>query len=113
MLINKGGQMVDSGTYWDLRIGSRIDIADEGILPGSEKATYIKMPSLVMLLIGPIIGLLYAILLPFIGIATVAALAGRTMLRGMNNLAAKSVSFGWRPKNAYLSGKKKKNQEKK
>jgi hypothetical protein len=113
MLINKGGQMVDSGTYWDLRIGSRIDIAGEGILPGSEKATYIKMPPLVMLLIGPIIGLLYAILLPFIGIATVAALAGRTMFRGMNNLAAKSVSFGWRPKNAYLSGKKKKNQEKK
>jgi hypothetical protein len=113
MLINKGGQIADRGTYWDLRIGSRIDIEGEGVLPGSEKATYIKMPALVMLLVGPIIGLLYAILLPFIGIATVAALAGQTMLKGMNHIAAKSVSFGWRPKNAYLSGKKKKNQEKK
>ena len=112
MLINKGGQLVARGTYWDFRIGSRIDINDEGILPGSEKATYIKMPPLVVLLAGPIIGLLYAILLPFIGIGTVAALAGRTMLKGMNNLAAKSISFGWRPKNAYLSGKKKKQEKK-
>ena len=113
MLTNKGGQMVNKGTYWDLRIGNRIDIADEGLLPGTDKSTYIKMPPVMMLVAGPIIGLLYAILLPFIGIATVATLAGQKMLKGMNNLAAKSVSFGWRPKNAYLSGKKKKKEEKK
>jgi len=113
MLINKGGQMVNKGTYWDVRVGNRIDIADEGVLPGNEKSTYIKMSSVMMLLAGPMIGLVYAILLPFIGIVTVAALAGKTMLKGMNNLAAKSVSFGWRPKNAYLSGKKKKKEEKK
>jgi hypothetical protein len=111
MLINKGGHSVRKGTYWDLSKGQRIDIADEGTLPGGEKATYLRMSSGVMLLMGPIIGLLYAILMPAIGIATVAALAMRKVLSGLNNLAAKSISFGWRPKNAYLSGKKKKKKD--
>jgi hypothetical protein len=64
-----------------------------------------------MLLSGPFIGLLYAILLPIIGIVTVAAFAGRGILRGMYNLVAKSVSFGWQPKNAYLSGKRRKEKK--
>jgi hypothetical protein len=83
------------------------------MLPGDAASTYLRMPVAVMLLSGPFIGLLYAILMPFIGIATVATLAGRKMLGGMYNLVAKSVSFGWQPKNAYLSGKKKKKEEKK
>ncbi len=111
MLINKGGHMVSKGTYWDLRKGHRIDIADEGMLPGNETSTYLRMPVGVMLLLGPIIGLLYAILMPIIGIVTVATFAVSKVLGGLYNLAAKSISFGWRPKNAYLSGKKKKKQD--
>ncbi|HXY54793.1 MAG TPA: hypothetical protein VEM40_09015 [Nitrospirota bacterium] len=111
MLINKGGHWVSKGTYWDLRRGRRIDIADEGALPGGETSTYLRMPSGVMLLLGPIIGLLYAILLPIIGIVTVAALAVYKILGGLYDLAAKSISFGWTPKSAYLSGKKKKKQD--
>lgn len=113
MFTNKGGHRVGKGTYWDLRKGHRIDIADEGVLPGDESTTYLRMPVGVMLLSGPFIGLLYAILMPFIGIATVATLAVRKVLGGLYNLAAKSISFGWRPENAYLSGKKKKKQDKK
>ena len=112
MFINKGGHRVSKGTYWDLRIGQRIDIADEGMLPGDETSTYLRITSGVMLLSGPIIGLLYVILMPFIGIATVATLAVRKVLGGMYNLVAKSISFGWEPKNAYLSGKKKKKEKK-
>ncbi len=113
MLTTKGGQKVGKGTYWDLRKGHRIDIALEGVLPGDESATYFRMSSAVVLLLGPIIGLLYAILMPFIGIATVATLAGRKVLGALYNLVAKSISFDWQPKNAYLSGKKKKKDEKK
>ena len=65
------------------------------------------MSQAVMLLSGPVVGLFYAVLMPFIGIATVAILAGRRVLDGLYDLAAKSVSFGWTPGNAYLSGKKK------
>ena len=110
MFMNKGGLKVSKGTYWNLRQGNRIDIDDEGILPGDNQSTYLRMSAGAMLISGPIIGLSYAILMPFIGIAAVTALVGRKILGGMYNLAAKSVSFGWRPSNAYLSGKKKKDK---
>lgn len=107
MLTYKGGHRVGKGTYWELRNGRRVDVADEVVLPGDEASTYLRMPSGVMLLSGPIIGLLYVIALPFIGIGVVAAFAGRKLVEGMVNLIGKSFSFGWTPKNAYLSGKKK------
>jgi len=111
MLTYKGGNTVGKGTYWDLANGKRIDVANEGVLAGT--ATYVRMPSAVMLLSGPIIGLIYAILMPVIGIAAVVTLAAGKAVRGLYDLAAKSVSFGWQPKNAYLAGKKKKKEEKK
>ncbi|HAM51942.1 MAG TPA: hypothetical protein DCP92_15110 [Nitrospiraceae bacterium] len=108
MLTYKGGQTVGKGTYWDLASGRRVDVTSEAVLAGGT-ATYVRMSAGVMLLSGPLIGLLYTILMPFIGIASLAALAARSGLGGLYNLAAKSVSFGWRPINAYLSGRKKRN----
>ena len=113
MFMTRGGHKVGKGTYWNLREGQRIDIADEGLLPGDEKTKYVRISALGMLVLGPVIGLLYAILMPLIGIATVVALAGQKILKGMYNLVAKSISFHWEPRNAYLSGKKKKRKEKK
>lgn len=113
MFTYKGGSRVGRGTYWDLRIGLRVDVAEEDILPGDGASSYLKMPVAVMLLSGPIIGLLYAILMPVIGIGTVVVFAVRGILTGMYNLAVKTVSFGWRPRNAYLSGKKKKQEKEK
>ena len=112
MLTYKGGNKVGKGTYWDLAQGRRIDVASEGVLTG-EGTTYFRMSSAVMLLAGPVIGLLYAVLMPIIGIATVVTLAISKVLQGMYNVAAKSISFGWRPVEAYLAGKKKKAEEKK
>jgi len=111
MLTYKGGNKVGKGTYWDLAHGRRIDVAGEGVLTGTE--TYVRMSSAVMLLAGPFIGLLYAILMPIIGIATVATLAVGKVVGGLYNLAAKSISFGWQPMSAYLAGKKKNKKEKK
>jgi len=110
MFNNKGGHMVGKGTYWDLRKGRRVDIAHEGVLPGDKSSNYVRMSVGVMLLTGPIIGLLYAILMPFIGLATIATLAGRKVFGGLYNMAAKTVSFGWRPTIAYLTGKNKKKE---
>lgn len=113
MLTYKGGSRVSKGTYWNLRKGLRVDVADEEILPDIGGASYLKMPLAVMLLSGPFVGLAYAIFLPVMGIITVATLAVGGLVRGMYNLAAKTIFFGWRPGNAYLSGKKKKKQDKK
>jgi hypothetical protein len=66
-----------------------------------------KMGTGVKLLAAPIIGLIYVVFLPFIGIAALAAVAGREVLGGVASVAGKTVSFGWRPVEAYLAGKKK------
>ena len=113
MLTYKGGNKVGMGTYWDLASGRRIDVVNEDVLAGKGTETYVRMSSAVMLLSGPIIGLLYAILMPFIGMATVVTLAVRKVLGGLYDPAAKSISFEWQPRNAYLAGKKNKKDEKK
>jgi len=66
-----------------------------------------KVGTVVMLLAAPIIGLAYVVFLPFIGIATLAAYAGRKVVDGVASIAGKTISFGWKPMEAYLAGKKK------
>lgn len=107
MLTYRGGHRAGKGTYWDLKNGRRFDVADEAMLPGDDSLTYFRMPAGLMLLSGPFVGLAFVIFLPFIGIAVVASVAGRKLFEATANLIGKSLSFGWRPKNAYLSGKKK------
>ncbi len=64
------------------------------------------------LLLGPLVGLVYFISLPFIAIATIAALIGKKVLSGILSMARNLVSFGWRPTEAYLAGRKKKKRDK-
>lgn len=107
MLSYKTGRTVGKGTYWDLSNGRRIDVEQETVLSGEFSATYYRIPASVMLLAGPVIGLAYVICLPFIGLATIASLATSKVVGGVLGLFGKSLSFGWRPREAYLSGKKK------
>ncbi len=88
---------------------------------GKEDIEYIKqtgykstMTSLGKIAAAPFIGLAYVILLPFgfigaLGYATVS-LAGKG-ISGALSMAGKSTSFGWRPSEAYLAGKKKGKQQ--
>ncbi len=112
MLTYKGGSKVGAGTYWDLSSGERIDVSGEAFLSGDRSTTYYRIPSGAMLVVGPMIGLVYVLLLPFIGIGTVAILAVRKVVGGALSLVGKSLSFGWRPKEAYLAGKKSKQDRK-
>lgn len=105
MLTYKGGQKVGKGTYWDLRNGCRIYVDKEGVLPGGDASTFIRMPAWGVLLLGPIIGILYVVLFPLIGIVVVLMFAARRVVEGIINEAG--YSFHWKPKNAYLTGKKK------
>ena len=113
MMSYKTGNRVGKGTYWDLSKGQRIDVEQEAILSGDASSTYYRLPASMMLLAGPIIGLLYVLCLPFIGIATIASLATGKVVNGVLSLVGKSLSFGWRPREAYLSGKKKSKKEQK
>jgi hypothetical protein len=56
-----------------------------------------------VMLAGPVIGLLYAVFLPFIGIAMTLVMIGKTLISGLVIVAVKRTSFGWRPIEAYLA----------
>lgn len=59
------------------------------------------------LFVAPIVGLLYVIVFPFIATGTVLAVAGKKVLGVVADIAGSLVSFGWRPSEAHLAGKKK------
>jgi hypothetical protein len=107
-MLNHGGNTVAAGTYWNMSNGSRIDMHVEGVLPGSRDTRYIKAPVAVMIMAAPLLGLLFAVFLPFIGIAMAVITAARKIGVGLKDAAAASTSFAWRPIEAYLTGRKKK-----
>ena len=106
MLKHNGGDRVGKGTYWNLTNGERIDIRDEGILPGEAKKAYYRMPAAAIIVAGPVLGLMYALFLPFIGIAMLVKLVGQKAGAGVMEMVHGSASFGWRPSESYLTGKK-------
>jgi len=107
MLKYNGGNRVGKGTYWNLTNGERIDIRDEGILPGDARKAYYRMPAAAIIVAGPVLGLMYALFLPFIGIAMVVKLVGQKVGGGVMEMVHGSASFGWRPSESYLTGRKK------
>ena len=109
-MLNKGGHTVKAGTYWNLANGNRVRMEQEGALPGSGQTRYIKAPVVVMLMAAPVIGLVFAVFLPFIGIAMTLSLVGKKLVESATSAAAGSMSFGWRPIEAYLAGKKRKKE---
>jgi hypothetical protein len=111
MLILTGGQVVGNGTYWDMTTGFRVDMDQEGSLPGGKNAKYVKTSSGVIMLAGPILGLVYIIALPILGVVTAFGLLLQKTLGGVFNFGRNIVSFGWRPAESYLGGKNKKKEE--
>ena len=108
MLKHNGGERVGKGTYWNLGNGERVDIQEEGILPGNGKKTYYRMPAAAIIVAAPVLGLMYAAFLPFIGIAMAMKLVGQKMGGRVMETVQGTASFGWRPSESYLSGRKKK-----
>jgi hypothetical protein len=109
-MLNKGGHTVPAGTYWNLANGERVDMEKGGVLPGDKNAMYLKAPGAAVLAAGPVLGLIFAVFLPFIGIAMTLGLVVRKVAEGVASAAAGSVSFGWRPIEAYLAGRKRKKE---
>ena len=83
---------------------------------GKEDLDYIKntgykntMKTVGKVMAAPFIGLAYIVFLPF----TFAYALGSLVMGRVLTLAGKEAAFGWRPMEAYLSGKKKGKKEKK
>jgi hypothetical protein len=108
MLRYKAGSRVGKGTYWNFANGERIDVTDEGVLPGGKKTAYFRLPATGIIVLGPLMGLLYAAFLPFIGIAMLVKVVLQKAASMAFSSARSSAIFGWRPSESYLAGQKKK-----
>jgi hypothetical protein len=106
-MLYKGGHKVEKGTYWDTSTGERVEVEGPQTLPGNDHTIYIKAKSGLVLIAGPIVGLVFAIFLPFIGIVMTLGQFGKKVADSAIGRAAQSVGFGWRPIEAYLTGRKK------
>ncbi|MFO0752125.1 MAG: hypothetical protein U0411_02205 [Thermodesulfovibrionales bacterium] len=108
-----GGERVNRGSYWNFSTGERVTLTGGGVLPGDGTVTYYRANPLFVLFAGPLLGLVYAVFLPFIGIAALLKIAGEHIFGRIVRESAKAAHFGWRPSEAYLTGKKHKATEEK
>ncbi|HBX43853.1 MAG TPA: hypothetical protein DEH27_08780 [Deltaproteobacteria bacterium] len=106
----EGGESAVRGTYWNLRYGGLVEMKQEGILPGGPHARYYRIPFVFIPFLALVLGGVYVIFLPVIMITMATYLLGKRMFGGILSQTRRSVSFGWRPTEAYLSGKNKKKE---
>jgi hypothetical protein len=109
MLRHQGGQHVNAGFYLDLNSWEIHTMSGRqgGVLEGDGSARYLRVPVLGMLLFAPLMGALFAMFLPFIGIYMVARhAAGRASdgLRRVTRSTVMALGPSWQPGAAHLSG---------
>ncbi len=102
----KGGEIVKKGNYWNFSTGERVHMEEAGTLPADETQTYYRVPPIAILIAGPLLGLLYFLLLPFIGAAVFAAVLFKKLSGRWARSARRAAEFGWKPSEAYLARKR-------
>jgi hypothetical protein len=102
----RGAEMVEPGLFLNVRQLSFTSMQERGPLPGGGGDVYRQVPTPVLLLVGPLLGLAFVVFLPFIGFAVVARLlvaqAARLAVEA-TRAAARVLRPGWEPSLAFLS----------
>lgn len=109
MTLYKGNETVQPGFYVNLRGLSFEAVEQPKALPGNSSATYRRVPVLAMLAAAPLIGLIFLVFLPFIGIAMVGhLLAGKAteLVADTARAGARVLRPNWEPSLAFLSRSK-------
>ena len=106
-----GGDSVGAGMYWNVKGMNVVGLKTEGVLPGGEELSYRRLPFFVLFLLMIVLGGVYVLFLPVLIICTMIYMVGVRVFGSVFLQMRKSVSFGWRPSEAYLSGKGKANKE--
>lgn len=102
----RGNEKVQPGIYFNARQLVFKSMGEEGHLPGTEQDQYRRVPTLVLLAAGPVLGGLYVIFLPLLGFAMLGWFAGRKVLDLVGHAAEASVRAlkpAWQPARAFLS----------
>ncbi len=118
MFMTKGGTVVEKGLYWNPLDGQRIALTEEGLLPGDESRSYLKMSPLGLLVIAPLLGMMYVIFLPLFGIGVflvswlvpIISTFAQVAITGVklnSRVNGRSALFSWNPSKAYFSGRRK------
>jgi hypothetical protein len=100
-----GGEKVGPGVYLNAKTLSFASMSDEGALPGAAGDEYRPVPAIAMLIVGPALGLVYALFLPFIGLAMVASMLGGKLGHLTADAAAASARVlrpAWEPATSFL-----------
>jgi hypothetical protein len=111
--------MVERGMYWNPMDGRRITMSEEGILPGDESMSYMKMSPFALLVVAPVMGMMFVTFLPLFGVGvfliswlvplinTLAEFA-ITGVRVSGRIQGRNAFFNWHPTRANFHGFKKK-----
>lgn len=110
-ITNIGGDSVGMGNYWNFSTGDRVHMEEAGILPGNKTQRYYKVHPAAILFAAPVLGLVYAIFLPFIGLAMAASVLLKKLFGGLAQSAYRGAAFSWQPSEAYLAGKRRSNRK--
>jgi hypothetical protein len=92
MARHQAGEQVKAGFYWRMAQWQLLTVAEDGdALPGEAGERYLRIPALLMLLLAPVMGALFVVFLPFIGIAIVLQHALRAAGRALRRAAVAAV----------------------
>lgn len=110
MTKRNAGSEANPGYYFNLSSWSIHGVAAAGErLPGEPGQTWLAVPTIVALMLTPILGLAFVVFLPFIGFYLVLQAALRPVLKVFRHEAgelAATLSPGWQPGEAHLTGKR-------
>ena len=106
----KGGTKANYGFYWSVQAWDMAMIpAQGGLLPGGSDRSYMRIPTVLFLLMAPMMGALYVVFLPFAGFALLFGHLGKaikTLATDAFMHIAVAVSPQWAPGEAYLAARK-------
>lgn len=106
MMRCRGGQKVHKGDYWNFATGERVHVDEETVLPGESRVKYIKMHPAGVLLAGPVLGIVYAVFLPLLGITMLFFIVWKKVFGLLLAQVGRVAGVRWIPNVAYLSGRK-------
>lgn len=88
MIRYHGSDAVKAGFYWNPRRWEIITLnRPGGVLPGTNETLYLRLPMLLFMVVGPLMGALYVAFLPFIGFAMILGLGAVKTYGLMRTLA--------------------------
>ena len=102
----RGSQLVEPGLYVNPRQLAFESLDRAGRLPGTDRDRYRRVSPIVLFLAAPVLGGIYVLFLPFIGVAMLAWVAGAKAMQLVAHAAraaARVLRPEWTPGGAFLS----------